>query len=239
MKAILALFIIGSLLAACDKQESEAFNEVPDQSFREDFDTAGVSARRGWIFENRSEVMGSTTWSNPSPAPFPAFSGTAEGAYLWADYNSTSSAAGTISNWAISPVLTLQNGDLIRFYTRAELQYYLEDSTDFGNRMQVRISLLPDNPDPGMGTSPGNFNLLLLDINPEYFEFRYKPWLNRDPDVLRAYPHRWTRFEAEVKGLSSPQKGRFAFRYFVEQGGNNGRATSVGLDRVEYLGRRG
>jgi hypothetical protein len=139
----------------------------------------------------------------------------------------------------ISPELVLQNGDLIRFYTRAELQFYQEDSTDFGNRLQVRVSLLPNNPDPGMGISPGNFSLLLLDINPEYYEFQYKSWINKEPNALRAYPHRWTRFEAEVKGLVSPQKGRFAFRYFVEQAGNNGRATSVGLDRVEYAGKRG
>jgi hypothetical protein len=83
MKAIFALLVLGCILAACDKQDTGAIDEIPDQSFHEDFDTAGVSARRGWIFENRSEVTGPTLWTNPSSPPFAAFSGNSEGAYLW------------------------------------------------------------------------------------------------------------------------------------------------------------
>jgi hypothetical protein len=53
--------------------------------------------------------------------------------------------------------------------------------------------------------------------------------------VRKAYPHVWTRFEAIVVGLDKPTKGRFAFRYFTELAGSNGRGSSVGIDSVAYV----
>ncbi len=37
------------------------------------------------------------------------------------DFTSTSAAAGIISNWIVSPVITMRNGDKIVFYTRTIL----------------------------------------------------------------------------------------------------------------------
>ena len=104
--------------------------------------------------------------------PFEAFfSQNGPAGYLWADYNSTSSAAGVISNWAVSPVLTLQNGDKISFYTRAQIYFYNDDSTDFVNRLQVRINIKNTGTNTGDGANAGDFNVLLLDINPGYRAF--------------------------------------------------------------------
>jgi hypothetical protein len=73
--------------------------------------------------------------------PFYAYSGANGTAYLWADYQSTASDAGTISNWAVSPELTMQNGDKNFFYTRTQLYAIAGgDSTDYVNRMQVRLN---------------------------------------------------------------------------------------------------
>jgi len=214
---------------------------IPDQSFVEEFDTVQNAYNKGWRFINRSVVLGRRNWQNPNAdnyIPFPPYSSYGAGnGYLWADYLSTSSAAGVISNWAVSPELWMKNGDKIVFYTRTELYSFGGDSTDFVNRMQVRLN--PFNTlNCGDGNDPGDFTIPLLDINPFYVEFLVSAFNNLDPDVRKyAYPHRWTRFEAEVIGLDKPTKGRFAFRYYVEGAGSNGRGSSIGIDSVAYISK--
>ena len=236
MKTILPFLVLALLFGACNKDSSEPEPEIPDQGFTEEFESSTAAAARGWVYTNRSVDLGSTNWSNPTDPPFPAFSYTSNlNGYLWADFNSTSSAAGTISNWALSPITIMQNGDRIVFHTRAQLYFFNNDSTDFVNRLQVRLNSRNTGQEVGNGTSTGDFNTLLLDINPGYNEFLYQQWLNREASALNAYPHRWTRFEAVISGLPGPTEGRFAFRYFIEGAGNNGRGTAVGIDKVEYI----
>jgi hypothetical protein len=214
---------------------------VPDQSFVEEFDTATSAYNRGWRYINRSDLIGRRSWQNPDAViPFSSYSGTGTG-YLWADYLSTASTAGTISNWAVSPSVIMQNGDKIVFYTRAEIIPFGATSTDFVNRMQVRINKL-NTLNCGDGTDPGDFTIPLLDINPFYYEFLLNVFNNpADPlfaQVRQAYPHVWTRFEATVVGLNEPTRGRFAFRYFTEEAGSNGRASSIGIDSVAYISKQ-
>jgi hypothetical protein len=215
---------------------------VPDQSFVEEFDSSQKAYERGWRYINRSEQVGRTNWQNPTGQtgiPFPSYSGTGTG-YLWADYQSTSGAAVTISNWAVSPELVMQNGDKIVFFTRCEIVPFGSVTTDFVNRMQVRMNKL-NTLNCGDGLDPGDFTIPLLDINPFYKEFILQAFNNpadpRHNDAKQAYPHVWTRFEATVIGLNEPTKGRFAFRYFTEEAGNNGRASSIGIDSVAYISK--
>jgi len=241
---LLASISILTLLQSCkDDSYLLAPPPVPDQSFVEEFDTAQSAYNRGWRFINRSDVIGRRNWQNPdglSGVPFLSWSGTGNG-YLWADYQSTASAAGTISNWAVSPELTMQNGDKIVFYTRTQLYFFNNDSTDFVNRMQVRLNKTTSL-NCGDGTDPGDFTVPLIDINPFYYEF-LKNAFNNPANPLyqqarQAYPHVWTRFEATVIGLDGPTKGRFAFRYFTEEAGNNGRGSSIGIDAVSYTSKK-
>ena len=241
---LLASLSILTLLQSC-KDDSYLLAPPPisDQSFVEEFDTAQSAYNRGWRFINRSDLIGRTNWQNPTALagiPFLSYSGTGTG-YLWADYQSTASDAGTISNWAVSPVLTMQNGDKIVFYTRAELSFFNNDSTDFVNRMQVRLNKTTSL-NCGNGTDPGDFTVPLLDVNPFYYEF-LKSAFNNPANPLyqqarQAYPHVWTRFEATVIGLDGPTKGRFAFRYFTEEAGSNGRSSSIGIDAVSYSSKK-
>jgi hypothetical protein len=241
---LLAVVSILTLLQSCkDDSYLLAPPPVPDQSFVEEFDTAQKAFDKGWRFINRSDLIGRRNWQNPdanSGIPFLSWSGTGNG-YLWADYQSTASAAGTISNWAVSPELTMQNGDKIVFYTRTQLLFFNNDSTDFVNRMQVRLNKTTSL-NCGNGTDPGDFTVPLLDINPFYYEF-LKSAFNNPANPLyqqarQAYPHVWTRFEATVIGLDGPTKGRFAFRYFTEEAGSNGRASSIGIDAVSYISKK-
>lgn len=232
--ALYALLLL--YLLSCNKDDAPDPDAEPATGFVEEFDQASAAAAKGWVFINRSVNPGPTNWGNPSEPPFTAFSpaGSTNG-YLWADFNSTSSAAGIISNWAVSPPVTLRNGDRIRFYTRAQLYWFNGDSTDFANRLQVRINARNEGTEVGNGAATGDFNTLILDINPAYEEFLLQSWINREPGALSAFPHQWTRFEATVRDLAGPVAGRFAFRYFMEAAGTNGRGSAVGIDRVEYI----
>jgi len=242
---LLASICILTLLQSC-KDDSYLLTPPPvtDQSFVEEFDTAQNAYNRGWRFINRSELVGRTNWQNPTTLtgiPFISYSGTGNG-YLWADYQSTSGAAVTISNWAVSPELIMQNGDKIVFYTRCELiPFTTTVTTDFVNRMQVRLNKTTSL-NCGDGNDPGDFTVPLLDINPFYNEFILQSFNNpldpRHNEALQAYPHVWTRFEATVVGLDRPTKGRFAFRYFTEGAGNNGRGSSIGVDAVSYVTKK-
>lgn len=241
---LVACVCILTLLQSCkDDSYLLAPPPVPNQSFVEEFDTAQKAYDRGWRFINRSDEIGRRNWQNPdgnSGIPFLSYSGTGNG-YLWADYQSTASAAGTISNWAVSPEIIMQNGDKIVFYTRTQLYFFNGDSTDFVNRMQVRMNKTTSL-NCGDGTDPGDFTVPLLDINPFYYEF-LKSAFNNPADPLyqqarQAYPHVWTRFEATVTGLNGPTKGRFAFRYFTEEAGSNGRGSSIGIDSVAYISKQ-
>jgi hypothetical protein len=230
-------FVSIVLLQSC-KDDSSLTNPVPvsNQSFVEEFDTVSASLARGWKIINVSSPKGSAIWQQGGDITpwFSAYSSSGSNAgFIGASYLSTSAAAGIISNWLISPVVTYQNGDKISFYTRSYLDDltpfgFPGDSTDWSNRLQLLIS---ENTayNIGSGDDPGNFKPL-IDINPTYIEYRSSPALYSPA----AYPGRWTRFEATITGLNGPKTGRFAFRYFVEGGGSNGLGSGVAIDRVEF-----
>lgn len=242
---LLAILPILTLLSCKDDSYLLTPPPVPDQSFVEEFDTAQSAYNRGWRFVNRSVLVGRRSWANPIPdanadIPFQAYSGANGAAYLWTDYLSTASASGIISNWVVSPEVILQNGDKIVFYTRAQLYDASGDSVDFVNRMQVRLSKTTTL-NCGDGIDPGFFSDLLLDINPSYYPFSKNAYSNPSSPLFnqsrQAFPHVWTRFEATVAGLDGPTKGKFAFRYFIEDAGSNGRGSSIGIDNVTYIGK--
>lgn len=234
-------------LQACRKDDAAMMTppSIASESFVEEFDSIEAAYDRGWRFINVSDPLGDGPWVQgmlsdplqtglPTPIPFNAHSsrGTNIG-FIGCYYYSTSAAAGIISNWAISPVVSMQNGDKIQFYTRAVL-YSLGggDSTDWVNRLQVRANFNNTSLNVGDGLDPGDFTTPLLDINPQYREALISAY---DP---QAYPIRWTKFEAIIGGLNGPTKGRFAFRYFVQGGGSNGLGSGVGIDSVAYIGRK-
>jgi len=122
----------------------------------------------------------------------------------------------TLNDWLVGPVRTFNNGDVLSFYTR-EIA-----ANPYPNRMQVRLS--PNGSSTNIGTAAedvGDFTMLLLDINPGY--------------EVGGYPGTWTQFTITIQGLSGPTSGRFAFRYFVENGGPDGdNSYIIGLDTLTY-----
>ena len=228
---MVGVIILCCLVTSCYKEKLlTPPPPAPDYSFSEEFDNVPTAFIKGWKATNGSLPLGTGVWEQKAAVPkwFGAYSGSG---FIGVDFRSTSATQGIISNWLLSPPTNMQNGDSIIFYTRSLLDYDINifDSTDYGNRLQVRLNPLNDGTTVGKGIDSGDFTLKLLDINPNY-DFFYS-----GTNSPTAYPAGgWTKFIAIVNGLSKPVKARFAFRYFVEDGGSQGLATGVGIDKVEY-----
>lgn len=236
-KSFLLNFFLLSTLAATvftsckDDGELTAFPIVSNQSFVEEFDTAAAALSRGWKFINTSDPRGAGVWQDGGEVNpwFQAFSNNGSKAgFIGTDYTSTSAASASISNWLVSPAVMMQNGDKITFYTRA-LQYSngAGDSTDYGNSLRVCVNTSGDNLVVGTGAEMGAF-VSLYDINPNM------AYSSKNSPSADAYPTRWTRFEVTVNGLTTPMKSRFAFKYYVPNGGSNGNGSGVAIDKVIY-----
>lgn len=248
LRILFACTVLSGFFVSSCKDDSflqQAPVDTKNYSYTEEFDTASAALSRGWRFYNRSEPLGSSVWQDGGsiPAFFNAYSNNGSNiGFIGADYLSTSAEMGTISNWLVSPLTYFQNGDKISFYARGQNGpgYTATDSTDFGNRLQLRLNITNDLSDNmGTGLEVGYFDKGLLDINPNYYEWHNAPGTYAGTvatlqTISQAFPSEWTRFEATVTGLAKPTWGRFAFRYLVEDGGSNGRGSGVGIDQVTF-----
>jgi len=134
--------------------------QAPTCTLSEGFDDINTLAGSGWAQINRSSPPGTTGWFQGNPNTFASQAGAAN-SYIAANFNNTA-VQGTISNWLITPVQTLQNGAQLTFYTRIS-------NPNFPDRLQVRMSLNGASTNVGSSaTDVGDFTTLLLDINPNY-----------------------------------------------------------------------
>lgn len=189
-------------------------NILIGQNINENFDDVSTLTTSGWIFENNSSPLGTQTWRQDF-GNFTAFNGSANSSII-CDYLSVpSGSVGDISNWLITPTLSLNNGDTIRFYTNSY------QGQNFPDRLEVRLNLL-NTIDCGTDFNDvGDFDSLLLSINPNL--------------LTNVYPSNWTQFTIPISGLASTTNGRIGFRYFVEEGGQLGvNGSTVGIDHFTY-----
>ncbi len=134
---------------------------------------------------------------------------------------STATSGATISNWLISPIITVQNGDVVTFYTRLG-KYSASGDASYADRLQLRMSTNGAfTTDPAGGpTNVGDFTTLLNDVNPSL--------------DLTSYPTSWAQYSYTVSGLTGTVEAKFAFRYFVTNGGPNGSNSDIiGIDTFE------
>jgi hypothetical protein len=97
----------------------------------ENFDNVSALANAGWAFTNQSSPVGQA-WFQGNEGVFAAQSGAAS-AYAAVNFNSTTSDAGMIDNWLITPEITLTNGAVLSFFTQAA-------SSDFLDHVDVLFS---------------------------------------------------------------------------------------------------
>jgi hypothetical protein len=158
----------------------------------------------GWVAVNNSTPGGATGWFQGNPGVFGAQGG-ADDSYAAANFLNAGEG-GAISNWLIAPELAIENGTVLRFYTRS--------NGAFADRLEVRFSA-GSGVDVGSSTaSVGTFTTLLLTLNPA---------LNPG-----GFPTDWTLYELTLNlGATS---GRLAFRYSIDDTFVNG--DYIGIDTV-------
>ena len=183
--------------------------------------TTATMTGAGWTVVNQSTPTYATAnkWNIPISVPTNYFTsgGQAGGTFSFAtvNYQSTGTSAttgtGSISNWLISPSVNVQNGNVVSFYTRTGKSNPIK-----ADRLQLRMSTNGDfSADPSLGaTDVGDYVDLLIDVNP-------------DQSVV-GYPSIWTKYSYTVTGLSGVTECKFAFRYFVANGGPSG----IGSDQI-------
>lgn len=201
---------------------------APVANLTENFDDVTLLPGAGWGQINNSAPIGLTGWFQATTlvgadgipgtnddSPFAAHSGD-ETSYIGANFNNTA-GTGTISNWLLTPEVTLTNGTELRFYTRST-------GGEWADRLEVRLSTAGASSNVGTGaTGIGDFTTLLLTVNPTL-------------TPITGYPSEWTEFTATVSGLPAPTSGRFGFRYFVTAGGPDGSNSDyIGIDTLSVV----
>ena len=176
--------------------------------FTQGFDNVAGLAGAGWVLTNNSAPPGTTGWFQGNPEVFTAQAG-ADDAYVAANFLNAG-LDGDISNWLLTPELSIHDGDTLSFWTRTA-------ASEFPDRLEVRMSTNGSSSDVGStAASVGDFTTLLLSINPT---------LSAD-----GYPQDWKQFSVSVSGLGGAATGRYAFRYFVSDTSLN--ADYIGIDTV-------
>ena len=131
-----------------------------------------------------------------------------------------------MSVWLISPLVKMKKRrDQLIFYTRSAIDsgsYFLKNNID---RLQVRANLAAPSTNVGKTwTSTGDFSALWLDINAGLAD--------------GGYPKNWTKYTITLSGITGTINSRFAFRYFVENGGPDGiNAGMVGIDALSFVSK--
>ena len=195
--------------------------------------SGSASATALWSVANYAVVasVSTTTPANPfmdadysatgSTCPIPHDQTGADNSFALVNYASTtttSTTGKTISNWLFSPVVNLQNGDVVSFYTRIG-KYSATNTASFADNLQVRMSTngaATVAPTSGAATV-GDYTNLLVEVNP-----------NLD---LTSYPASWTKYSYTVSGLTGPTDCKIAFRYYVTNAGANAaNGDIIGID---------
>jgi hypothetical protein len=217
----LALFLSAGLVIAAGAGEGARGGAVGDATppqadpvdLTEGFDDITTLPGSGWFLQNNSSPIGSTGWFQGNSAVFPAHAGAAT-AYIGANFNNAS-GAGTVSNWLLTPVLNLNDGDTISFWTRSI-------NSTFPDRLEVRMSTNGASTNVGtLATDVGDFTQVLTTINPSL--------------AVGGYPGVWTEFVLPVDSVPTPTDGRIAFRYFVTNSGPSGaNGDYIGIDTFDF-----
>ena len=174
----------------------------------------GFSIKRPtWTLLNKSNPIGTQTsgWFQGNSSVFSAQTGNAT-EYIGANFNSTANI-GTISSWLITPVISLQNDDMVSFWSRTA-----SNGIVYPDRMEIRLSTLGESSVyPTNENNVGSFTTLLTVINPNL--------------TTTDYPQTWTEFTNAISGLSGLTDCKIAFRYYVISGGSGGSNSNyIGLD---------
>ena len=172
----------------------------------EGFGDISTLAGAGWVQTNNSSPLGSTGWFQGNGF-FVAPSGTPN-SYIAANFNNAT-PGGAISNWLMTPVVAIANGEQLHFALRTAGEGFLDT-------VQVYMSTSGASSNVG-GTALSVGDFVLLDT---FSSSQDNGWMNET---------------VTVGGLGAGTTGRFAFRYVV--GDTNVDGNYIGIDDVSITTR--
>ena len=114
----------------------------------EGFDSLAGLPAAGWVLTNNSDSP-NQPWFQGNSGIFPSFDGAA-GAYAAASFLSSGLDTGRVSNWLITPVVSLNGASTLSFYARTEI-------TGFSDGLTVRLS-------PTGSSTTTDFSVTLLTL---------------------------------------------------------------------------
>lgn len=181
----------------------ENFNSIPTP----------VVLPTGWTSLNLSSPIGTGGWFAGNVDSFTAFEGPDNG-YIGVNFQSGSGLS-TLNNWLMTPPVTVQNGDVVSFYSRVPA------GSQWADRIEMRQSILgAASTNPSGLTNVGSYSTLCLTINQTL--------------VAANFPQTWTKYTYVVSGLTGQVSSRFALRYTVPNGGPDGSNSNyVGIDAFQ------
>ncbi|WP_262147858.1 T9SS-dependent choice-of-anchor J family protein [Chryseobacterium foetidum] len=183
-----------------------------------------------WTITNQSSPSGTGAWVKASYTSadtsqnsifssgiggVPAGQSGGNNSFALVNYTSTT-GTGTISNWLITPVINVKDGDIISFYSRKGT----DGTTDYADRLELRYSTAATTVNPSGGsTGLGSFTNVAVTVNPNLA-------------TGFVYPKTWTQYQFTITGIGTTAiPVKFAFRYFVTSGGVNGTNSDIiGID---------
>lgn len=185
--------------------------------FTEGFEDVAALSTQGWTNTNQSEPAGPSKWGQGVGQAFNGAQAGSATSFALCNFNSVASE-GIISNWLITPVLSVKNNDVISFYTRKGGTTGL-----FPDRLELRISNQGSGSALPVGAEGvGSFTTLAVSVNPD---------LTVNTSAANGYPLTWTQYSYTVTGLPADTDLKVAFRYFVTDGGDNGANSNIiGID---------
>lgn len=166
-------------------------------------DVTGLSAA-GWTFINNSNTPLGTLWQQGNSGNFGSLSG-APDSYASANFLGTGQFDGAISNWLITPVLTLDSSSIVSFFVRVAGEGFLD-------RLEVRMSTNGASGNVGSGPmGVGDFTMVLGSFQ-------------------SSADGGWLAQNYAVASLVAPTNVRLAFRYMVDDVSSNG--NFLGIDSL-------
>jgi hypothetical protein len=183
----------------------------------EGFTAPFTPSTSGWYEQNNSMPLGTGTWFQGNGTVFPAYNGSSSDYYA---VNFNSAGSGTqagISNFLITPTVSLTNGGVLQFATRT-----ITNPAQFPDRLQVLYSIGTGTGAIGAGTTAtGTFTGQITTIDSSL--------------TSTGYPASWSVYSATLSGITGTVPGRFAFRYWVDSAGPSGiNSNYIGIDNVIY-----
>lgn len=186
----------------------------------EGFDDVSALAGRGWLIQNVSDPIGTTSWFQGNPAVFPSQSGVPD-SYVSAGSQSASGSFPVVSVWLVTPDLTFAAANTLSFWTRE-----LDAAGEAANRLEILMCVDGAGESctdigPESGDTDGYVNDL-LDVNPD--------------EQPHGYPANWTQYTVTpAMGLAEAGTGRIAFHYYTFAQGDGTWGTTIGIDSLSIV----